>query len=123
MIGYVTVGTNNKDRAAKFYDTLLKEMGAQRVFSIERIIGWGIGTSQPWFCIAEPFDGKDATIGNGDMTALKVQSKDDVNSLYAKAMELGAKDEGPPGDRDDGFYGGYFRDLDGNKLVFFTILS
>ena len=38
-------------------------------------------------------------------------------------MELGAKDEGPPGDRDDGFYGGYFRDLDGNKLVFFTIIS
>ena len=106
MIGYITVGTNNKDRAAKFYDTLFKEMGAQRVFSIDRIIGWGIGTSQPWFCIAEPFDGKDATIGNGDMTALKVQSKDDVNSLYAKAMELGAKDEGPPGDRDDGFYGG-----------------
>ena len=123
MIGYITVGTNNKDRAAKFYDILFKEMGAQRVFSIERIIGWGIGTSQPWFCIAEPFDGKDATIGNGDMTALKVQSKDDVNSLYAKAMELGAKDEGPPGDRDDGFYGGYFRDLDGNKLVFFTIIS
>ena len=123
MIGYVTVGANNKERAAKFYDTLFQEMGAQRVFSIERIIGWGIGTSQPWFCIAEPFDGKDATLGNGDMTALKVQSKDDVNSLYAKAMELGAKDEGPPGDRDDGFYGGYFRDLDGNKLVFFTILS
>ncbi|MEC9414141.1 MAG: VOC family protein [Pseudomonadota bacterium] len=123
MIGYVTVGTNNKERAAKFYDTLFQEMGAQRVFSIERIIGWGIGTSQPWFCIAEPYNGKEATIGNGDMTALKVQSKDDVNSLYAKAMELGAKDEGPPGDRDDGFYGGYFRDLDGNKLVFFTIIS
>lgn len=34
-------------------------------------------------------------------------------------MELGAKDEGAPGERGpagSGFYGAYFRDPDGNKF-------
>jgi predicted lactoylglutathione lyase len=42
-----------------------------------------------------------------------------VDTLYAKAIELGASCEGEPGERIPGFYGAYFRDLDGNKLVFF----
>jgi len=36
-------------------------------------------------------------------------------------MELGGADEGPPGLRMDGFYAGYFRDLDGNKLNVFCM--
>jgi len=50
------------------------------------------------------------------MIALKMPSAEAVEAFYAKAMELGASDEGAPGDRGDGFYAGYFRDLDGNKL-------
>jgi len=118
MISYVTIGTNNKERTAEFYDALLGELGAKRAFENERLIGWGTGPGQPMLAIAEPYDKKDATIGNGGMVAISAKTPDQVDVLYAKAIELGGTDEGPPGDRGNGFYGGYFRDLDGNKLVF-----
>jgi predicted lactoylglutathione lyase len=66
--------------------------------------------------VIKPFDGKAATVGNGTMVALVMDSKEKVNALHKKAMELGGTDEGAPGPRGEGFYAGYFRDLDGNKL-------
>ena len=69
--------------------------------------------------ITIPFDGQPATVGNGVMIALAASSKEQVDKLYAKAMSLGATDEGKPGARMDNFYAAYFRDLDGNKLNFF----
>ena len=60
-----------------------------------------------------------ATVGNGVMVALAMKSAADVDRVYAKAIALGATDEGPAGSRGDSFYAGYFRDLDGNKLAAF----
>ena len=48
-------------------------------------------------------------------------SVEKVDLLHAKALSLGGKDEGAPGDRGGGFYGAYFRDLAGNKLCVFTM--
>jgi predicted lactoylglutathione lyase len=67
-------------------------------------------------CVIKPFDKKPATVGNGVMVALAARSKEQVDAVHRKALELGGKDEGAPGPRGDGFYAGYFRDLDGNKL-------
>jgi len=53
--------------------------------------------------------------------ALVVNSHALVDTLYAKALSLGATDEGPAGPRGEGFYAGYFRDLDGNKLNVFCM--
>jgi len=120
MIGYVTLGTNNKEKAEKFYDALLKEIGGARFMETEQFTAYATTPEQPGIGITKPFDGKPATVGNGTMVALKVDSPDQVNSFYKKAIELGAKDEGKPGPRgDSGFYAGYFRDLDGNKLNVF----
>lgn len=120
MIGYVTLGTNDFARAAKFYDALLATVGGKRAMDMETFIAWGAGPGQPMLSVTKPFDGKVATVGNGVMVALAVDSRAKVDAVYKKAMELGAKDEGPAGPRGDGFYAGYFRDLDGNKLnVFF----
>ena len=69
----------------------------------------------------KPADGKVATVGNGVMVALMAESPQQVDALYAKAIELGATDEGAAGPRGDRFYAGYFRDLDGNKLNFFCM--
>jgi predicted lactoylglutathione lyase len=55
------------------------------------------------------------------MVALRVDSKATVDALHRKALELGGTDEGAPGPRGDGFYAGYFRDLDGNKLNAFFL--
>ena len=119
MIGYVTLGTNDLARAAKYYDALLGEIGAKRFMESEKFIAWSVSPTSPGLALTRPFDGKPATVGNGTMVALIVDSKDKVDRLYAKALELGGTDEGPAGPRGDGFYAGYFRDLDGNKLNVF----
>lgn len=119
MIGYATLGTNDIERAAAFYDALFADMGARRLMEMDRLIGWGVGFDKPLVAVARPYDGKPATVGNGVMVALAAQTPEQVDRLHANALELGAVDEGAPGARGTGFYGGYFRDLDGNKLNFF----
>ncbi len=119
MIGYVTLGTNDLARAAAFYDALFADMGAKRLWDTDRGIGWGTAMDMPSLGLLKPFDGKPATVGNGTMIALMVDSRAKVDALYKKAIELGATDEGPAGPRGEGFYAGYFRGPDGNKLVFF----
>lgn len=119
MIGYVTLGTNDIKRAAAFYDALLGEIGAKRAMDFDSFIMWGTKPGAPGLCVIKPHDKQAATIGNGVMVALAVDSKEKVDKLYKKAIELGAKDEGPAGPRSGNFYAGYFRDLDGNKLNFF----
>jgi len=121
MIGYVTLGTNNYDEAARFYDDLFAVLGAARIIESDRFIAWGTGMKSPAVSIAKPYDGNPATVGNGVMVALAMDSPDKVDALHAKALELGGTDEGAPGPRGDQFYAAYFRDLDGNKLNAFCM--
>ena len=121
MIGYVTLGTNDIERSAKFYDELLTIIGAGRFMESDKFIAWTVSPKTPGLCVTRPFDGKTATVGNGVMVALAMDSTDKVDALYAKALELGGTDEGAPGPRSDNFYAGYFRDLDGNKLNAFCM--
>ena len=116
MVGYVTLGTNDFQRAAKFYDELFGDLGEKRIFDMDGFIAWSPGPGMPAISIVKPFDGNAATVGNGVMVAIAASSKEQVDKIYAKAMSLGATDEGKPGPRGDTFYAGYFRDLDGNKL-------
>jgi predicted lactoylglutathione lyase len=120
MIGYVTIGTNDLSRAVSFYDTVLSELGASRLYSTDRMAAWGTSKSGPMLMATLPYDEGSATVGNGVMVALAARSREAVDAVYRKALELGATDEGPPGPRGTrGFYAGYFRDLDGNKLNVF----
>jgi len=119
MIGYVTIGTNDLERAVAFYDALLAELGAGRFMENEQFVAWATAPDQPGLAVIRPYDGQPATAGNGTMVALAADSTDKVDQVYRKALELGATDEGPAGPRDGGFYAGYFRDLDGNKLNVF----
>ena len=121
MKGYTTLGTNDLGRASKFYDALLSEMGGGRVMENDRMVMWGTGEDKPTVAVLLPFDGQPATAGNGSMLGISCASHEEVNKVHAKALALGARDEGAPGNRTDAFYGGYIRDLDGNKLVFFKM--
>jgi len=116
MLAYATIGTNDLPRAAAFYDDVLGLVGGKRVMEFEQFIAWGTSEVSPGLGVTRPFDGNAATVGNGCMVALQADSRDTVDRLYARALELGGSDEGAPGQRFDGFYAGYFRDLDGNKL-------
>ena len=121
MIGYVTLGTNRFDEAAKFYDNLFATIGAGRAFDTESFIAWSTGPKSPAISITQPYDKQPATVGNGVMVAISMRSKDEVDAFYSKAIELGGTDEGEPGIRLNNFYAGYFRDLDGNKLNAFCM--
>ena len=116
MLAYTTIGTNDLPRAAVFYDQLLSLVGAKRFMENEQFIAWGSSQDGAGLGVTKPFDGQAATVGNGVMVALGADSRDTVDRLYAKALELGGSDEGRPGLRFEGFYAAYFRDLDGNKL-------
>ena len=121
MIGYVTLGTNKYDEAAAFYDALLGDLGASRVMEADNFIAWGVGPKSAALSIIKPEDGNAATVGNGVMVAIAMDSTGKVDAFHAKALELGGKDEGAPGPRGEGFYAAYFRDLDGNKLNAFCL--
>ena len=121
MLGYVTLGTNDLARAAKFYDAIAAELGVGRMMENEQFVAWGVPGGGAGIGLTKPFDGKPATVGNGVMAALTAKDRAQVDRLYNLAMSLGAQDEGAPGERGPGFYAAYFRDPDGNKLNAFVM--
>lgn len=122
MIGYVTLGTNDLPRAAKFYDAIAAELDTPRMMEFDGFIAWGKPDGAAGIGLTKPFDGNPATVGNGVMVALEAKDKAQVDRLHAIALAHGGSCEGPPGPRGEGgFYAGYFRDPDGNKLNAFIM--
>lgn len=120
MIGYITVGVADMDKAKKFYNDLFADYGAKTLIDMDRIAMIGKSMAEPMIGVCLPFDEGDPHPGNGNMIAFPAGSKEAADKLYNKAIELGATCEGEPGQRiPDVFYGAYVRDLDGNKLAFF----
>ena len=124
MIGFVMVGTNNLDKATKFYDTLLDVIELERVVTNEKYIGYASKekSDEIEFYVTNPVNKEKATFGNGTQISFLINSKDLVNSFYDVWIKLGGKDEGAPGIRSGDYYC-YFRDLDGNKVCAFTKIS
>lgn len=116
MISYSSVGSNDIEKALGFYDTVLGELGGKRGFATDRFFTYTNGAG-PMFAVCQPFDDQPATVGNGCMIALAAPDTATVDKVHAAAMAAGGSDEGAPGERFPGFYGAYFRDLDGNKVA------
>jgi catechol 2,3-dioxygenase-like lactoylglutathione lyase family enzyme len=128
MIGYVTLGTDDLDRARAYYDALLGTIGARRLMQFADEDGgftmYGTSMAMPALVVTRPYDKQPAECGNGNMVALVMDARDKVDAFHAKAIALGGSDEGAPGFRGDpslGYYFGYFRDPDGHKLAVFNI--
>jgi predicted lactoylglutathione lyase len=121
MIGYVTLGTNDVQRAAKFYDAIAAELETPRMMEFDTFIAWGKPGGGAGIGLTKPYDGNTATVGNGVMVALEAKDEAQVQRLYDIALANGGTCEGPPGPRGEGFYAGYFRDPDGNKLNAFVM--
>lgn len=124
MIGYVTLGSNDLDKARAYYDALFGSIGAGRLMEFgENFTLYGTGWGQAGVAICKPYNGEAAAAGNGNMAAIVLDSRDKVDALYAKALELGGTDEGAPGLRSpegpQAFYGAYFRDPEGHKFCAF----
>ncbi len=121
MLGYVTIGTKDLDRACAFYDALVGEIGGKQLMGMDRIKFYGTEPGAAMLAVCNPYDEQEQSCGNGNMVAIPGGSREGVDKLYAKAMELGATDDGEPGERMPIFYGAYVRDLDGNKLCFYDM--
>jgi predicted lactoylglutathione lyase len=119
MIGYTTLGVTDLEKAKGFYDAVLAEVGGKRAMNFETMQLYAGPNGGGMLAICKPYDGKGPSVGNGTMVALTAANREQVDKTHAKAMALGASDEGAPGARGDAFYGAYFRDLDGNKVCVF----
>ena len=128
MIGYMLVGTNDLARAGEFYDALLGTIGASRFMEEDNYFtAWARKPEETSFGVTIPFDKQPAEKGNGNMAAFYLETPEQVKAFYYKALSLGGTCEGAPGFRPEGaekgFYAGYFRDLDGNKLNAFCMVE
>ena len=121
MIGYVTLGTNDLARGAAFYDAIAAELGTGRMMEWDSAIAWGTPGGSAGVALMKPFDGNEASVGNGVMVAFEAKDEAQVDRLHAIALEQGGRCEGAPGSRGDTFYAAYFRDPDGTKLNAFIM--
>jgi len=122
MIGYATIGTNDLDRATKFYDAVLATLGGRRTFANgDRMQFYGSKETPGMLAVTKPYDEKPASAGNGSMFGLPAGSKEQVDAAHAAALAAGGTCDGPPGQRMPTFYGAYFRDPDGNKVCVFNM--
>ena len=120
MLGYVTVGVSDLDKAQEFYDALFAEVGAKQSFGLDRIKFYGTGDG-PMIAICTPWDDGEQHCGNGNMIAIAGDGPEGVTKLYNRAIELGATCDGEPGQRNSFFYGAYVRDADQNKICFYEM--
>lgn len=118
MIAYTTIGTDDIEKSKAFYLAVLEDIGGSVIMDTGRLAAIGTAAGGAMLAVCTPYNEEPASAGNGNMVSIAPGSKELVDKLYAKALELGASDEGAPGQRMDGFYGAYFRDLDGNKICF-----
>jgi catechol 2,3-dioxygenase-like lactoylglutathione lyase family enzyme len=120
MIAYVMMGSNDIPQSRRFYDPLMKLLGATpKATASDERVAYVRAAGSPIFALTRPYNGEAASAGNGTMIALPVASRKLVEDAYALALSLGAVDEGAPGVRSDNvnsFYSCYFRDAVGNKL-------
>ena len=121
MLGYCTIGSNDVPRAGEFFDGIASVLGHGRVAETDKFIMWGTPGKGAMMAVIAPANGEPATVGNGSMFGLHADNEDQVRQVYDYALANGGSDEGPPGPRGDNFYGGYFRDPEGNKLVCFLM--
>ncbi len=119
MIGYVTIGVSDMEKGKAFWIELLEPLGAQVLMDFDRLALIGTAMNRPMLAVCTPWDKGDCQPGNGNMVAFPAGSREKVDELYARAIAMGATDEGPAGERMPTFYGGYFRDPDENKAVFY----
>lgn len=117
IMSHVSIGTNDYDRAVRFYDAVLPTLGAKRILEHPGAIAWG--KAYPEFWVQTPIDGRPATVGNGTHIGFLATSRQAVDAFYRAALAAGARDDGAPGGRPHygaPYYGCFVRDPDGHKV-------
>ncbi|MEM0936379.1 MAG: VOC family protein [Pseudomonadota bacterium] len=118
-MSHITLGTNDMERAGRFYDAVLGSLGFDRLPKPPGKPPAYERGGMPTIYLYPPEDGRPATWGNGTHVAFTADTREDVRAFYAAALRFGGSSEGEPGLRPhygDDYYAAYVRDPDGNKL-------
>ena len=120
----ICFGTNDLDKAGKFYDLVFKTINVVRCQTTDNEIGYGSSIEEECFWVIKPFNKEQATRGNGSQMIITANSKDQVDLFHKTALQEGGQCDGPPGLRDHtpNYYGAYIKDLDGKKINIYKIL-
>jgi catechol 2,3-dioxygenase-like lactoylglutathione lyase family enzyme len=124
MIHHVSLGTNDLNRARRFYDPVMSRLGLRLIKQSERIVAYGL--TEVLFSLELPIDGRPATPGNGTHVAFHAGHRDEVRACYMAGLDNGGKDDGAPAIRaeyDPNYYAAFLRDPDGNKIEFVTFAA
>lgn len=117
VLSHVSIGTNDIERALRFYDAALATLGCRRMEEHAGMVGYG--RVYPEFWVQTPIDGRPATLGNGTHVGLVAASRDEVVAFFDAAVAAGAEPDGAPGPRPaygNPYYGCFVRDPDGHKI-------
>jgi catechol 2,3-dioxygenase-like lactoylglutathione lyase family enzyme len=117
ILSHVSIGTNDFERALRFYDAVLHALGGRRIMEHPGAIAYG--KRYPEFWVQTPIDGNPATAGNGSHLGFIAASRSEVEAFHRAAIAAGARDDGPPGPRPEygaPYYGCFVRDPDGHKI-------
>ena len=119
---HVVLGTNDVEKARKFYDSTLGALGLKRVMNMDNASLWG--KEGPEFMVTKPANGKPATFANGGTVSFAAPDRPSVHKFHEQALANGGVCEGPPGPRSftPTAYAAYVRDPDGNKLCAYTFV-
>lgn len=113
---HVCLGSNDLERAARFYDAVLAPLG---IINLGPFLDQGIGYGRrvPELLILRPLHGR-ATSSNGATLGLKAPDRHAVDYFHRAGLAAGGKDAGPPGPRGavPNAYGAYLLDPDDNKI-------
>jgi catechol 2,3-dioxygenase-like lactoylglutathione lyase family enzyme len=123
MFSHVMVGTNDIERAKRFYDAVLGVLGigepirnAAKTGHVRLFYRHDGAT----FCVTEPINGEPATPANGATIGFRCSSPEQVREFHDVAVAHGGTSiEDPPGPRESNLgalHLAYVRDPDGNKL-------
>jgi len=123
MLNHVMVGTNDIERAKRFYDAVLGTLGAGEAVrntsgsGHQRLFYRHDGST---FGVTQPINGEPASCANGATIGFKCTSAEQLKAFHDTAVAHGGVSiEDPPGPRGDShaaMHLAYVRDPDGNKL-------
>ncbi|MEM8553646.1 MAG: VOC family protein [Pseudomonadota bacterium] len=119
MISHITLGTNDTERAARFYDAVLAPLGFSRLPKPPGLPPAYEVDGMPTLYLYPPEDGRPATWGNGTHIAFCAPTREAVHDFHTAALSHGGTCTGAPGPRPNygpNYYAAYVRDPDGNKL-------
>lgn len=120
MFDHISIGVENLERSAAFYDATLFALGYVQLFRNARAVSYGPEGFQgeaPFTIIQHGADAR--CPGAGFHLSFVAANREAVDRFHAAALNTGGIDEGAPGIRENynpGYYAAFVRDPDGHRI-------